>query len=220
MAFAHDVWHVNAFGTSYQGAEEWTMGFWLGKEDGDAGVPTTANANSIHARVATMFGTANNNISWAFSFNGIKIAKWDSTGVQDTTQTVFSSGVAGAAGGESRNQVPQVALAVSFRGAIARGPGANGRMYLPGWVNIPTVSGHIETADINQIGGLCDTMFTGINTDMAAGAGEYLILASKGNATVAPANVRVTTLRIGNVVDTIQRRRNALAEQYSLYPLS
>ena len=37
MAFAYDVWHVNAFGRSYQGAEQWTMGFWLGKEDGDAG---------------------------------------------------------------------------------------------------------------------------------------------------------------------------------------
>jgi hypothetical protein len=222
MAFAFDVWHVNAFGRSYQGAEQWTMGFWLGKEDGDAGVPTEFQANQIHTHMATMFGAANNGISWAFVLDGVKIAKWDSTGIQDTTQTVFSDGIASQMGGEQRNQIPQAALAVSFRGSVARGPGANGRMYIPGFVNIPTVSGHIEQADVNEIGTLCDTMFTAINADLAASAGEYLILASKGTAgppAIAPRNVRVTNLRIGDVTDTIQRRRNGLRENYSLYPL-
>lgn len=223
MAFAYDVWHVNAFGRSYQGAEQWTMGFWLGKEDGDAGVPTQANANSIHNRIKTMFGTANNGISWAFVLDGVKIAHWSAEGPQLTANTVFSDGIAAQSGGETRNQIPQAALAVSFRGSVARGPGANGRMYLPGYVNIPTVSGHIEQNDINEIGNLCDTMFTGINTDMAAGAGEYLVNASKGSAgppAVAPRNVRITSLRIGDVTDTIQRRRNGLRENYSLFSLA
>jgi hypothetical protein len=65
-------------------------------------------------------------------------------------------------------------------------------------------------------------MFTGINTDLAAAAGEYLINASKGTAgppEVAPRNVRITDLRIGDVIDTIQRRKNGLRESYSLYAL-
>lgn len=222
MAFAFDVWHVNAFGRSYQGAEQWTMGFWLGKEDGDAGVPTAFQANQIHERVKTMFGTAGNGISWAFVLDGVKIAKWTAEGPQDTTQTVFSDGIAAQIGGEQRNQIPQAALAVSFRGSVARGPGANGRMYLPGFVNIPTVAGHIEQTDINELGVLCQAMFDGINDDLAAAAGEYLIIASKGTAgppAIAPRNVRVDNLRIGDVTDTIQRRRNGLRENYSLYPL-
>lgn len=222
MAFAYDVWHVNAFGRSYQGAEQWTMGFWLGKEDGDAAAPLQTHANEIHQRVKTMFGTAGNGISWAFILDGVKISHWSAEGPQLTANTVFSDGIAAQIGGEQRNQIPQAALAVSFRGSVARGAGANGRMYLPGYVNIPTVAGHIEQNDINEIGTLCDTMFTGINDDQAAGPGNYLIIASKGAAgppAVAPRNVRVTNLRLGDVTDTIQRRRNGLRENYTLFPL-
>jgi hypothetical protein len=44
-----------------------------------------------------------------------------------------------------------------------------------------------------------------------------LILASKGgvNPVKPPINVLVTSLRVGDVVDTIQRRKNGLRENYS-----
>lgn len=217
MAFAHKVWHVNAFGRLYQGAEQWSMGFWMGKTDGDASAPTQAIANAIHNRVKTFFGAANSHISWAAVLDGVKIQHWNADGTMNVANTVFSTGIAAQAGGEARNQVPQVALAVSFRGAIARGPGANGRMYVPLFVNIPTVSGHIEQNDVNGIIGTAGTMFTGINQDVAA-TGEKLILASKGgtNPVAPPVNVLVTHLRVGDVVDTIQRRRNGLRENFTV----
>lgn len=222
MAFQHDVWHVNAFGRSYQGVEQWTMGFWIGKEDGDAGVPSQLHANQIHERVKTFFGAAGSGISWAFVLDGIKIAYWNADGTQDTTKTIFSDGIAAQAGADQVNVPPQLALAVSFRGSVARGPGANGRMYVPGYLTIPTVAGKIEQNDVTAIATTADTMFTGINADLAAGAGEYLVIASKGTPgppAVAPRNVRVTHLRIGDVLDTIQRRKNGLRENYTLRPL-
>ena len=217
MAFAHDVWHVTAFGRLYQGAEEFSMGFWMGKVGSDAGVPTVANANSIHNRIKTFFGHADAQISWAAVLDGVKIQHWDADGTLNANNTVFSTGIAAQAGGEQRNQVPQVALAVSFRGAVARGPGANGRMFLPMFVNIPTVSGHIEQTEVNSLLAVAEDMFTGINQDLA-GTGEKLILASKGgtNPVSAPVNVLVTHLRVGDVVDTIQRRRNGLRENFTL----
>jgi hypothetical protein len=223
MAFAYDVWHVNAFGRSYQGAEQWTMGFWLGKEDADVTVPSQLRANEIHQRIKTFFGHADSNISWAFVLDGVKISHWTAEGTQLTANTVFSDGIAAQAGARQTNVPPQLAMAVSFRGSVARGPGANGRMYVPGYLTIPTVSGHVEQNDVNKLGGTADTMFTGINTDLAAAAGEYLINASKGTAgppAVAPRNVRITSLRIGDVIDTIQRRKNGLRESYSLYDLA
>jgi hypothetical protein len=216
MAFAYDVWHVSAHGRSYQGAENWSMGFWMGKPDADASAPTDANANAIHNRIKTFFGHADASISWAFVLDGVKIQHWDAAGTMNVNNTKFSSGIAAQAGAEPRNQIPQAALAVSFRGNVARGPGANGRMYLPGFVNIPTVSGHIEQSEINALSAIAEDMFPGINQDQANG--EKLILASKGGVTppAPPINVLVTHLRIGDVVDTIDRRRNGLRENYTL----
>jgi len=217
MAFAHDVWHVNAYGNAYQGAENWSMGFWLGKAAANAGNPSEADANAAHNRVKTFFGAVGANISWAFTLDGLKITKWNADGTQDKAATVFSSGIVSQAGGRQTNVPPQLALAVGFRGNVARGPGANGRMYVPGYLTIPTVSGHVEQNDINAIVTAASTLFTGLNQDLVP-SGNVLINASKGgtNPVRPPINVVVNKVRVGNVIDTIQRRRNGLVEQYTL----
>lgn len=216
MAFAYDVWHVTAQGRLYQGAENWNMGFWLGKVDGDAGDPAEGDATAIHNRVKTFFGAAGSLISWAAVLDTLKIQKWNADGTLDTGATVFSNGIAAQAGGSQRNIVPQLALAISFRGNLSRGPGANGRMYVPMFNNIPTVSGNIEQNDVNGIRTTAETMFTAINQDLDP-SGNYLINASKGGVSPVkpPINVMITNIRVGNVVDTIQRRRNGLSETYT-----
>lgn len=221
MAFAHNVWHVNASGRLYGGSEIWTMGFWLGQDSADAGIPTVTYANLIHNRVKTFFGHANSHISWAAVLDTVKIQHWHADGHMITGDTVFSTGIAAQAGAETRNVVPQIALAVSFRNGLARGPGANGRMFVPMFNCIPTATGHVESADINGIIGTAKTMFDGIKTDLTT-TGNHLINASKGgtNPVTAPVNVSITSLRVGDVVDTIQRRRNALRESYTLSALA
>lgn len=214
--FAHSVWHVNAFGRLYQGAEQWTMGFWVGKTDGDAPAPDVASVQAIHNRLKTFFGAPTSHISWAAVLDGVKIQHWNADGTLNKANTIFSSGIAAQAGGEQANVVPQIALAISFRGNVPRGPGANGRMFVPMFKNIPTVSGHVEQNDINGILTNAATAFNGMNQDLVP-AGVRLILASKGgtNPVKPPINVAVTQLRAGDVVDTIQRRKNALRENYT-----
>ena len=216
MAFAQDVWHVTGFGRLYQGAENWSMGFWMGKTDGPSGGPSVIDANAIHERMKTFFAAPTSRISWAAILDGVKIQHWNADGTLNPADTIFSTGIESQVGGEQLNVVPQLALAISFRGNVARGPGANGRMYVPMFRNIPTVSGNIEQNDIDGIITNAATMFDGINTDLVS-SGNYLILASKGgtNPVKPPVNVRVTSLRVGNVVDTIQRRRNGLMENYT-----
>lgn len=221
MPFAQDVWHVVAGGRSYQGAEGWSMGFWMGQPAADAGIPTSVYATDIHERLATFFGHIDTQISWAFVLDTVKIQHWSAEGPMLVNNTVFSQNVPAQVGGEQRNQIPQAALAVSFRGEVPRGPGANGRMYIPGFVNIPTSSGHIEQVEINGVLANAKAMFDGIHTDLAS-TGNRLILASKGGVTPPspPVNVTATHIRIGDVTDTIDRRRNGLRENYSLSALA
>lgn len=219
--FAHKVWHVNAIGTSYAGAEQWNMGLWIGKTDGDAPAPETADANAIFARFKTLFATAGVPISWAFVLTDLKLQYYNQDGTMDKAATVFKSVGTPQAGQANRNVPPQLALAVSFRGAIPRGPGANGRTYLPGFVNIPTATGHIEANDITAVEVASKIMLDGINSDLN-GKGVYLINASRGGKkpVLPPVNVKVTQMRIGDVVDTIQRRRRGLRESYRLTALA
>lgn len=219
--FAHKVWHVNAQGTQYAGAEIWNMGFWIGKTDGDAPAPTVADANAIYARLKTWFATTAVPISWAFVLNDCKIQYYNADGTMDKNATVFKTVGTAQAGQQGRNVPPQLALAVSFRGAISRGPGANGRMYLPGISIIPTVSGHVEANDISAVQVAGKIFFDGVNSDLSS-KGLYLINASKGgqHPPSPPVNVKVTNLRIGDVVDTIQSRRRGIREAYSLTALA
>jgi len=167
--------------------------------------------------VKTFFGSPGALISWAFVLNDLKIQHYGADGKIIKANTVFQSGGAAQAGAATRNVPPQLALAISFRGLRTRGPGANGRMYVPGFTNIPTVSGHIESADVNSVILAAKTMFQGINTDMA-GRGGRLITATPGGKkpVTPPANTLVTNIRVGDVVDTIQRRRRGLKETYAV----
>lgn len=221
MTYLHQVWHVNVLGHMYGGAEQWTCGFWLGNEGGDAGVPTTADANAIANRWKTFMQASSSLVSWAFVANGIKISQYGTDGKVIKANTVFSTGGDLCVGGVQRNVPPQLALAVSFRGAFTRGPGANGRMYIPGIVNIPTATGHLDPGDMGPLSTALKTMFDGVNSDMN-GRGVYLVNNSKGglHPVSSPQIMKVTSIRIGDVVDTIQRRRNGLRESYTVKTLA
>lgn len=221
-SYLHNVWKVDILGHMYGGSEQWACGFWLGNEGADAGVPTTQDANQIAARWKTFMQAQTSLISWAFVANSVKIAQHIATDTKvNKANTVFSTGGDITAGGVARNAVPQVALAVSFKSAITRGPGANGRMYLPGIVNIPTSTGHLDPGDMGPLSTALQTMFNGINSDMN-GRGVYLVNNSKGglHPVSSPQIARVSSIRIGDVVDTIQRRRNGLRESYTVKSLS
>jgi hypothetical protein len=215
---------VQALGTTYGGAEIWTCGFYLGHEAQNAPVPSQANADAIGARWQTFFTSASVGISHAVSCTALKVSRLGTDGKTILSNTQYHNYTTPLVGGGLRNIPPQVALAVSFKSGIARGPGANGRMYLPQPAFDVQSTGHLNSADIGPLMTAAKTLFDGINSDMSAitGGPVYLINASKGNAAKgeAPVNSKIVSIRIGDVVDTIQRRRDHLREVYQTLALA
>lgn len=114
-------------------------------------------------------------------------------------------------GGTSRAWSAILTLAISWRTATLRGPGSNGRIYLPvagasastnaGLILSPAVVANILTAGVDLI-----TVLRNSTGDNPADP----IVASGVNAT----NNSITSVRVGNVVDVQRRRKNELVEVY------
>lgn len=108
---------------------------------------------------------------------------------------------------------PQAAVVISLQ-TIIPGAKGRGRMYLPLLAITLDTGGRIPSTTVTDIvedfGGALNTMLTGI----AAGGlvpGVFLGVASGlGPGAVYP----VSKVRVGNVVDTQRRRRDALPESY------
>jgi hypothetical protein len=200
-------------GQAYGGAEEWTTGFYVGHEDADAGVPTQADADFIKARWQTLFVHGNFGVSNTHTTTHIKVSEINPDGSTVLANTVFATYTSPIAGGDASNKaIPQVALVCTLKSSIPRGLGSKGRMYLPGICKFVQANGKISNTDINNISGLVQTFFNGVNTDL--GIRGKVILASKGSAAGAGFNKNVNAIRIGDVYDTQRRRRNGLTESY------
>lgn len=200
-------------GQAYGGAEEWTTGFYVGHEDADAGVPTQADADYIKARWQTLFTHGNMGIGNTHTTTHIKVSEINPDGTTVLANTVFANYTSPIAGAEtSIKPIPQVALVVTLKSSIPRGLGSKGRMYFPGICKQVTSNGKISNTDINNMSGLLQTFFNGVNTDL--GIRGKIILASKGSSAGAGFNKNVNAIRVGDVYDTQRRRRNGLTESY------
>lgn len=208
-------------GVLYAGAEQFACGFYVGNEGADAPAPTQAQASAIAARAKTLFASAAP-ISWAAVVQTVKIAHMGADGATIIPNTQFSSVAGGGQAGSSpRNVAPQLAVAITLRASQIRGTGSKGRFYLPMPNLIPTAQGHMEHADQDAFATAAGTFLTGVNADLAA-ANVYVINASHGNPAKGepPVNRKVINVLVGDVIDTIQRRKNHLRESYDIVPVS
>lgn len=128
----------------------------------------------------------------------------------------------GGGAGQAEVHPPQIALAVSLQTAVPRGPAARGRFYLPGVVCQLDSTWRMPTS-------LRTTWLTALQTYLRAltvDAGLtgqtrdvwYPVVVSPGGGlqgTIRP----ITGVRLGRTLDTIQRRRYSLAEDYASLPL-
>lgn len=136
-----------------------------------------------------------------------KYADQTNTRVLDLANPVF--GVGSAIGG-----LPQAALAISWGTDRARGPGSRGRIYVP----MPAVT--VAAADARIPTATCATLATNWANLLEkwndwAGAPDptemiACVVSNVGSGVKEP----IRTVRVGNVVDTMRSRRNALREEY------
>lgn len=218
MAYRHKVVRCTAFGTCYDGAEEWSTGFFMGNPTDDALAPTQASANYFLAQWTTFFTNVTSGISSRYKTVGVRTALLNTDGKTDLNANFYAYPTVPFAGtGGSQNIHPQLTLVASLQARPDAGLGAKGRMFLPGVAHSISTNAKLTTTDTDKVALNLKTLFDAMNasTDIWGN----VINASRGRALGVggdmPVNRNVEDVLVGNVYDTQRRRRNQLQEQYS-----
>ncbi len=226
--FAYRVTRVTLMGTSFGGAEEWSTGFYMGKENGDAKLPVQQLADDIAAAWRTFFIAGGVTVSSQFEFTLCKVSSFGTDGKSDANDTVYATPSAKTNGAGTGILPPQCALVATLTGPQARGLASKGRMYLPGITTPVGGNGKITSTAVSNIGTPLKAFLTAVNASTATD--DVVINASHGQLTkgaggqlipkvggYGPVNKAVTGLKIGDVYDTQRRRRNGLVETYQQF---
>lgn len=221
MAYPHKVARVTLSGDMFDGAEQWTTGFYMGFENSDAPAPTDQGAADIAMAWATFFSHADTKISSAWKFKMCKVQTLGVDGkVLADTARYYSPPTTVVGGGTSNSFPPQVSLVATLANSLPRGLATKGRMYLPG-VNVALQpNGKIDSMSAGKIADQLQAFFNTIFQDADTPGNPVLV--SLGNSLqLRPGAIRnVTQIRVGDVYDTQRRRRNALTETYVTRPVS
>jgi hypothetical protein len=222
MAYAFKVNKITLFGTMYNGAEEWSTGFFLGHEDANVIPNTEVELEELYGYWTTFFGHFDTGISWAFQSTGVKCTHINADGTHDPELTKYYYPSSATAGGLAVTGFPpQVSLVASLLAGTGKGLGYKGRMYIPG-VSQPIMGdGHMAWDKVEGIAAKFEDFVSAVNT--SSGIWGHFINASKGRTTgitAPPINRDINEIRIGNVYDTQRRRRNGLPETYKSLPVT
>lgn len=221
MPYLHRFTRVTISGTSFGGAEEWSTGFNVGEVDGDATMPSQAQADAYLEAWGVFFKHLDSGISNTYSTTLCKVSSIGMDGKSNAADTVFAVPAAAMNGAWGGKFPPQISLVATLAGNSPRGVASKGRMYLPGVSIDVDGSGHIPNAQRNPIHANFLTFLKSVNA--FAGTPNFVMLASPGSLNKdgspriggsAPKNSIVSSMRLGNVYDTQRRRRNGLAESY------
>lgn len=225
--YAHKVNRVTVSGTAFNGAEQWSTGFYLGKAAGDAEDPF-GWAELVSVKWQTLWnGGGSSMFGSTYKTEVIKVAQMNTDGTTDIDSIDYYTYPSAIAGGGSTIHPAQIALTATMTSQIQRGLGAKGRMYLPGVTfGIDGATGRLSSGTMTAIANTMKTFYDGLNT---LGT-DKLILASHGHATkdgsgvitgyTGALNTLVTGCRVGDIFDTQRRRRDDLVETYTARTLA
>lgn len=219
MPYANDFIKVDIIGDCYEQNEIWNTGFKLAKIG--VGDISEANLKKVAEEVAavwqTFFTKPNSKGGPIFSGNyrttEVKASHVGTDGkVVGNTYTHFYGSPISGDGSGFDNPAPQTAIVGSFRSSKQRGPGSQGRMYLPGLGFNLGSDGLIAETSIRSLANQFNAFVNGVN-DITDGIGNSftVILASSVGDGVEK---DVTQTGIDRKVDTQRRRANGLTSDY------
>lgn len=198
-------------GTLCGGAEKWSAGVSMTPQ-----ATGTPDVEAMTLSVLTLFNAdfwdttgVRNVMSPQVALTACHGASFTAAGVVDATAEVaLTTPVAGTAGGASTMLPPQCSVVLSMRTPIP-GPRGRGRMYLPGPCSLELTANGRLLPDIRD--GWLTKLQTWIN-DLNAEPGLTTVgvASSVGGFVTA-----VSSIRLGDVVDTQRRRRDSLPEAYA-----
>lgn len=103
--------------------------------------------------------------------------------------------------------IPQLSTVLTLNTTRSRGLGSVGRMFPPPTAFSPQPDGRMSQGTAETLAGLGAALISDMN---AAAPGDVTVFGQTGSGTAFP----VTGVRVGRVIDTQRRRRNALVEDY------
>ena len=221
MALPHRVARVTLSGTCFGGAEIWSTGFYLGRENADASPITPTAVSDVANAWNTFFQDPESCISGYYEFTMCKIAMIEEDGktIPDSAQYYSPPAlVKGGAGNSS--QAPQVSLVATLANSLPRGLATKGRMFLPGVAREVNATGHLDTLWTTGIADNLQTFFNTVYNDADLPRNPVLASVGRGPLLTDGTIRNVTQIRVGNVYDTQRRRRNGLTEAYLTRPVA
>lgn len=218
MAYVNDFIKVDIIGDCYKGGEIWNTGLkvnYFGVSSIDEEVLESAAA-SIADAWETFFTRTDSSFNLRFSnayrTKEVKTSHVGTDGkvIGNTYTHFYDAPIVGDVGGTL--PPPQTAIVGSFRSSKQRGPGSQGRMYLPGVSYLIGSDGLVPEDntrnfandfnafinEINNIGGVIGSQF------------QVILTSSVGEGVELP----VTQTGLDRKVDTQRRRANAIVSDY------
>lgn len=219
MPYANDFIKVDIIGDCYQQNEIWNTGLKVTKLG--VGDISEANLQKVAEEVAavweTFFTKERTTESPGFSENyrttEVKASHVGTDGkVVGNTYTHFYDAPITGQDPYSDAPAPQTAIVGSFRSSKQRGPGSQGRMYLPGRCYVIGDDGLMSEDRTRRIANDFNAFINGVN-DITDGIGNSftVILASSVGDGVQK---DVTQTGVDRKVDTQRRRANSLTSDY------
>lgn len=228
IPYAFAFWRVAVMGTVASGSDTFSMSFHMVNNSADAPDPVAGDTALLEPPIATWFQDAGTGIAGACELTGLRISKILASG--DTSDLVTQNGsfAANTFGANTNVVTPDRALAVQYKSDASRGPGAWGRFMVPQYCGIVQTNGYLSSTQTDNIATTTKTMFDAINSAMAS-HNIRIGIASHGHRTRTnpgvlpaqysysnPVNAVATRIFVGNIVSSIDRRRNALRPSYSI----
>lgn len=179
---------------------------------------STADQDGLQNLMSTLM--SDDDFQWGnFSrATGLKVAALDTAG-HYLTDPIVRDIVSPASGSATGLVFPQDTVVVSLRSPSTFGEANRGRMYLPHIsINRVTATPFMNGTNIAACATAAQTFLNGVNdiTNTGSDPAVIQIMSSKGAGT----SKAVTSMAIGNVLDTQRRRRNRLTEQYTIRSVS
>lgn len=209
---------IGFIGSASPGSEIWTWGLKLsGATDFDA-VPALANLDmgAIFTAIATFHSDTDTYINSNAVFTTLRAAALGVDGSYLTDAREFQgNGTIGYQGANTASrQANQVALAISLRTVTSIGVAVRGRFYVPLPSMVLTSEGRIPGSQRDEVCANAKTMLDSINNAANVGPDPSVLQLMSDVGVTTPRSRAVTTVRVGDVMDTIRSRRNALTESY------
>lgn len=195
---------LTILGDAYTQSEEWQTGLRLLA----SGPPTEAEFVAVDAAIATFLGNSALRFPSGRRYLGLKWAPQDTSGRypegEDSIEWFRTTPLSG--GGPVG--FPQIAVVTSLRTPRTRGFASNGRMYWPATPSVSATDGRMSAPDALSIA-TAGAALIGAIAD--SGIGTPAVFSAVGAGRAEP----VTGVRVGRVADTVRRRRNQIAEEYT-----